>query len=244
MIGGIIWLGAKGYSQESFDQYNIPAEVKDLAFKIESKELNDTLKAKKVIAPDANVFARAYWYKGKSAVELEGAKGIRKEIRELIKASFDQKAALVWGDDFKKWISGYELERNSPLQKVYTDPSGVLEKSEITINRSKDKIIINEKKPIGTVRTTVSFIYPKWAKGKAVVSDTSQIAFEGSRVLRTKLKIKYAKVSNNVYLPSEVFGDSTQSVTFSSDQTVDRKVLERFKFSDFKINKDIADDKI
>lgn len=244
MITGAIFLAShNAFSKTDFNLYSIPDGVKDLTFTISSEQLNKVLRSKKILNPEQLVSAQAFWYKGRKKIVLQGAKNLKKEVKDLIREAFEQKAALVWGNDFSDWTRGYSEEKSSEGQLLYTDPTGILEKSEISINHSKERVVINEKKPIGSIRTNLELTYPKWSKLKGVVETTSRIAYEGSRVIRTNIQVEYKKIISGVYLPRKISAQSTQSVTFESAESLDRKVNEEFIMSGYKINKGIAEDK-
>lgn len=241
---GMILLSSNAFtSTEKFEFYTITNDVKDLAFKIESKEINETLRSKKIISAKEAVYANAYWYKGEYKVELQGAK-LSGEMKALITQAYTQKAYFVWGNSFEKWIDGYKIKTSSSKQLVYDDPSGLLEKSEILVNRSKNKIVINEKKPIGTIRTSINLEYPKWSKKFPVFKKSSRVAYEGSRVLRTNIELDYKLTKSKKYFPSLVKIKSTQSVTFESSSSIDRNINEEFIYTNYRINDGIAKNKI
>lgn len=244
LIGGIFFVNTSVFSKTDFNLYTLPASIKDLSFKISSEQLNEVLKSKKILSPEQNVYALAFWYKGKKKIELRGVNKLKREIKVMIKEAFEQKTSFVWGNDFSKWIEGYSEEHPGKDQLLYKDPTGILEKSEISINHSKQRIVINEKKPIGSIRTNVELSYPKWSKSKAVIQKTSRVAYEGSRVVRSSTQITFEKVKDKIYLPTKIAVQSTQSVTFESEASLDRIVNEEFIISDYKINRGIAKDEL
>lgn len=244
MIGVTSLLANAKVSSKDFSLYTIPSGVEDLAFRVDSKDINRVLRSKKIISKNETVFALSYWYKGKWRVELGGAEKVSQGIQDLILESFSQKSALVWGNSFSKWIKGYSVESRTSRQVVYNDPSGLLEKSEVLVNRSRKKIVINEKKPIGTIRTSINLSYPKWAGSKPVLKSSLRVAYEGTRVLKTETKMIYKKFDANKYLPNIVRIHSTQSVTFESASSINREIAEEFEFSDYKVNQGLGKTKI
>lgn len=244
LIGASLFQTNSLLAKTDFNIYSLPDGIDDVSFTLYSDQINDVLKSKKILAPGQQVSAKAFWYKGKHLIELEGAKKLKREVKTMIIEAFEQKASLVWGSDFKKWTEGYSEERASDGQLIYKDPTGILEKSEITINHSRDKILVNEKKPIGTVRTEIELSYPKWSKSKAVIEKTTRIAYEGSRVIRSNTQVVFKKYKKKFYLPVKILVQSTQSVTFEAQASLDRKVNEEYSISDYQINKGIAKSKL
>lgn len=228
------------HSKEDFNIYSLPVGVEDLAFTIQSEQINKMLKSKKILSPGQTVSAKAYWYKGTSKIELIGATKLKREIKEMISEAFAQKASYVWGNSFEKWTEGYSREDQGEGKIIFTDPIGILEKTEISINHTKQKIVVNEKRPIGSVRTEIELSYPEWSKGKAVIEKTSRIAYEGSRVIRSSSRIFFKMFEGSFFFPSQIDVTSTQSVTFESSASLDRNVDEEFIFSNYQLNKKIA----
>ena len=217
--------------------YNPLRQIKKITFQMQSSEIENLLVTKKKLEASSQLKAHVTWTKlnNKIVVKLIPNSLLDHSVTKLLEENFRMKTAIVLGSKFNRWIKGYKLTDKRKSQLTYTDPTGLLEKSEIVINLSRNNIIISEKKPIGSIRTSFELFYPIWSSSKAVIKSVSRVAYEGARILRTKTKIEYKQVEKNIYLPVKISSEATHGVSFESSSSIERNLNNIYIISDYKL---------
>lgn len=239
-MSGVIYLlipisNSRAEIAEQF--YNPLKDIKSMSFIMSSPAIVNLLVTKKKMTNASGLKAYIEWSANREelSVELKTSAKLDSITQGLVIEMFRNKASLVIGNNFDTWIKGYKASEKKGQQIVYTDPSGLLDKSEITMTKSRTKLIVAEKKPIGSIRTSYELMYPKWSADKAVIKEVSRVAFEGARILRVKTQIKYKKIILNKYFPVKITSQSTHGVSFDSSHSIERNLDSTFEITSYKI---------
>ena len=212
--------------------YNPTLDIEYLRFKIKSKDLNELLHkyetGLKVVS--ASVFKR----KQTSEVKLDGEDSYPKELKNRIRQIFSLKAKIVLGFDLDQWLVNYKMKSSKDNIFIYYDETELMTVTEIEIKKLESKVFITEKLLDGIQRTEYIYEKLKWSKEQLVLTEVIKFFKQGRDEYKTVSEIMYKKFKQN-WMPSELKTYTTQIL--GDDVDVERKIVESFTFSEYKIDK-------
>lgn len=217
------------------DIYSPLGNIRDLAFELHSKEIQNLVQEKIVTNDIKELKLKYFWNKNNFDVEILDSKKIGKITREIILNEYKNIIALVLGDSFNKFIQGYELNSSSGETFQWKDSSGLKDISEIKIKRKQEKIIIDQTKSNGKMITTMSFKTFPWSKPKMVLTRVDKNIYEGNQSIKITTAIEYFK-KNGYFLPKVMNVKTQHILNQKSDGNYTRQIEVKYEFLNYHIN--------
>ena len=218
------------------DYYNFFENINSAEFVIESDQITNLGKRKLIMTGEEELHAEVVYDKLNLSVKLMGAEKLSKKTTIRLKEIFTNKAKVFAGEEFSKWISGYEiLSKNTESFAKFEDSSGLLINDEIEIVKKEKQIIIVEKIPTGIIKTEYFYITPPWSGELKVLTKVVREITEGNKREVASSYLKYAKHENKRWYLENLKTQTTQEINIRSSNDIKRKLSESFTFKLIKI---------
>ena len=220
--------------------YSPLLNYKDISFSITAKSLTDLINSK-TNTQKQNIQLRAYFFNDKSAVSIDNLPNSLENIRSKMEDVLFQKTKIVRGLSLNNWLSEYNFIQASSGWFSYQDKTGMNDVGEIKVKFLNKSLKVIEKKPTGTLKTSYEYNITNWSKGLLVLDKIKREMYEGIQLVITENIVKYKKLEEVGYVPYLVDVKTTQRVSYNSKNIVERKLVEKYEFKDFLIDKKIAE---
>lgn len=207
----------------------------EMSFDVSSESINELVTTKFALDEKVLIVASVNWEDGEDfEVKISNIEKLPSRIQKYITEIYTARIQIVLGGSFMNWVKGYKEHKRKKGVITYQDPTGLLDKSEITFQESSARLSVVEKKPIGTTRTWYFYKRMKWSRGLKVLDRVSRSVYEGSRAIRSESTLSYKKQSG-FWMPKTLTTKTTQGVSMNSKNSVERLITEVFEFTNFKI---------
>jgi hypothetical protein len=215
--------------------YNFTNGIDELSFDVASESINELITTKFALDKKISITASVSWEDDEDLkVAITNLEKLPSRIQKFVKDIFTARVQIVLGGNFEQWVKGYKEHSRKKGVVSYQDPTGLLDRSEITFQESTARLSVIEKKPIGTTRTWYYYKRMNWSRGLKVLDRVSRSVYEGSRAIRSESTLSYKKHGDH-WMPKTLTTETTQGVSMNSKDSVERLITEVFEFTNFKI---------
>jgi len=241
---------------ENFDlRYYHPQlmSLKDLSFEIRISNLKENVLKSIPLSKLDDLYYEVYWITpGKYHVEVKGLPKGYVELRNELKALIQNRLDYVLPQKLAPKVRSYSLEKvseeNGILKILGTDRTHQrgINKIEIDFDREGKLRSFKTKSPMGSQTSMLSMSKKPWSNNKWVVDRITVTSVQGIQTTKMENKLTYKKFDGFGF-PSSVKVTTTQELKVASkkkDKNNKRTVKSEILFSNYKINKGVAKQKI
>lgn len=217
------------------DLYTPIGSIRDLAFELHSKEIQNLVSEKIVTTNVTDLRVKYFWNNNNFDVDIINSKSINKTTKEILLKEYKSVANIIIGDNFSKFVESYEYEGQKNRAHLWTDPTGLKDISEIRILKEDLKIIIFQKKSTGTTKSIFNYKEFKWSAPKKVLVSVEKNIYEGVQNIKVDSEIKYFK-KNGHWLPKSMVVKTKHVLNQKKDGDYTRSIEVKYDFLNYHIN--------
>lgn len=214
-------------------------DIKDLMIELKSDSFKSFFKNHKL----SNNFNKVNLYWMQSGKLSSNFKNKSKKLRKIVNNYMEMIKSIIFSDSLKEYLGDFKLEYKEKLNGIEAlEKNSVKKENSLLIKILSDsKIMVIQRRPTGTFKTTYNYKKFKWSKNQYLLTSIDKISSEGLQISEFSMTIDYFEKNEFVGLPRVIKTRLSNRILNTLNKSeAEREFKEELKITEYKINKSVA----